>query len=271
MTLGVPDSPGVPAALAALTASLPYNDPLAVEAFFAARGAEVACVLVEGVAANMGVVPPRLGFLELLRRLCDKHGALLVLDEVMTGFRVARGGAQELYGVAPDLTTLSKVLGGGFASGAYGGRRELMQRMAPAGPVYQAGTLSGNPVAMAAGIATLDVLEAERPWEALDARGARLEQGLADALVAAGVPGTVTRVGSMGTAFFVDGEVFDYPTVKRADTARFGRFHALMLERGVYLPPSQFEAWFLSTQHDDAIVAQVIAAAQDALGALAAV
>jgi len=269
MTLGVPDSPGVPAALAALTANLPYNDAKAIEAFFAARGKDVACVLVEGVAANMGVVPPRLGFLETLRRLCDQHGALLILDEVMTGFRVARGGAQELYGVTPDLTTLSKVLGGGYPSGAYGGRRDLMQRIAPAGPVYQAGTLSGNPVAMAAGIATLKELEETQPWEALDARGARLEKGLADALVAAGVPGRVTRVGSMGTAFFLDGDVVDYASVKQADTARFGRFHAAMLERGVYLPPSQFEAWFLSTQHDDAIVQQVIAAAQDALAARA--
>jgi len=269
MTLGVPDSPGVPAALAALTANLPYNDAAAVEAFFAARGKDVACVLVEGVAANMGVVPPRLGFLATLRRLCDKYGALIVLDEVMTGFRVARGGAQELYGVTPDLTTLSKILGGGFASGAYGGRRDLMQRIAPAGPVYQAGTLSGNPVAMAAGNATLDTLDRERPWEALDREGARLEAGLASALATAGVPGVVTRVGSMGTAFFLGDAPTDYATVKRADTVRFGRFHALMLERGVYLPPSQFEAWFLSTQHDDAIVDQVIAAAEDALGALA--
>jgi len=269
MTLGVPDSPGVPAALAALTANLPYNDAKAIEAFFATRGKDVACVLVEGVAANMGVVPPRLGFLETLRRLCDQHGALLIMDEVMTGFRVARGGAQELYGVTPDLTTLSKVLGGGYPSGAYGGRRDLMQRIAPAGPVYQAGTLSGNPVAMAAGIATLKELKETQPWEALDARGARLEKGLADALVAAGVPGRVTRVGSMGTAFFLDGDVVDYASVKQADTARFGRFHAAMLERGVYLPPSQFEAWFLSTQHDDAIVQQVIAAAQDALAARA--
>ncbi len=269
MTLGVPDSPGVPAALAALTANLPYNDAAAIEAFFEQRGKDVACVLVEGVAANMGVVPPRLGFLETLRRVCDKHGALLILDEVMTGFRVARGGAQELYGVTPDLTTLSKILGGGYASGAYGGRKDLMQKIAPAGPVYQAGTLSGNPVAMAAGLSTLRTLDDENPWEALDARGAQLEHGLAAALKAAGVPGTVTRVGSMGTAFFVGGDVTDYASVKRADTARFGRFHAAMLERGVYLPPSQFEAWFLSTQHDDATIDEVIAAAHDALAAVA--
>ncbi|MEO6463718.1 MAG: glutamate-1-semialdehyde 2,1-aminomutase, partial [Candidatus Eisenbacteria bacterium] len=225
LTFGVPDSPGVPAALAALTAVLPYNDVAAAEALFAARGAEIACVLVEPVAANMGVVPPRPGFLEGLRALCDRHGALLVFDEVMTGFRVAPGGAQELYGVRPDLTTLSKILGGGFASGAYGGRRDLMQRIAPAGPVYQAGTLSGNPVAMAAGIATLGVLETTRPWAALEAKGTRLAQGLAAACQEAGVPATVTRVGSMGTLFFLAGEASDFAAVKRADTVRFGRFH----------------------------------------------
>jgi glutamate-1-semialdehyde 2,1-aminomutase len=213
LTLGVPDSPGVPAALAALTAVLPYNDVAAAEAFFAARGAEVACVLVEPIAANMGVVPPRLGFLEALRSLCDRHGSLLVFDEVMTGFRVAAGGAQELYGVRPDLTTLSKILGGGFPSGAYGGRRDLMQRIAPAGPVYQAGTLSGNPVAMAAGAAQLEVIARTKPWAALEAAGARLAAGLAAACAEAGVAGTVTRVGSMGTLFFLDGEAADFAAV----------------------------------------------------------
>ena len=265
MTLGIPDSPGVPAALAALTAVLPYNDIPAVEAWFAQNGSKVACVLVEPVAANMGVVPPRLGFLETLRRVCDQHGALLILDEVMTGFRVARGGAQELYGIRPDLTTLSKVLGGGFASGAYGGRRDLMSRVAPSGPVYQAGTLSGNPVAMAAGLATLGELEKTKPWDELDRKGARLEQGLADAFEGAV---TTTRVGSMGTAFFLQGEASDYAAVKRADTAAFARFHRAMLERGVYLPPSQFEAWFLSTAHDDAAIDLVLGAAREAAPAL---
>jgi glutamate-1-semialdehyde 2,1-aminomutase len=271
LTLGVPDSPGVPAALAALTAVLPYNDVAAAEAFFAARGAEVACVLVEPIAANMGVVPPRLGFLEALRSLCDRHGSLLVFDEVMTGFRVAAGGAQELYGVRPDLTTLSKILGGGFPSGAYGGRRDLMQRIAPAGPVYQAGTLSGNPVAMAAGAAQLEVIARTKPWAALEAAGARLAAGLAAACAEAGVAGTVTRVGSMGTLFFLDGEAADFAAVKRADTARVARVHAAMLERGVHLPPSQFEAWFLSTAHADADLDEVIAAARESLRAVATV
>jgi glutamate-1-semialdehyde 2,1-aminomutase len=267
MTLGIPDSPGVPAALAALTTVLPYNDAAAVEAFFAASGSEVACILVEPIAANMGVVPPRLGFLETLRRVCDQSGALLVFDEVMTGFRVAKGGAQELYGIRPDLTTLSKILGGGFASGAYGGRRDLMRRIAPSGPVYQAGTLSGNPVAMAAGSATLAELERLNPWADLEQKGAKLAAGLEDAFK--GVPMTITRVGSMGTAFFLDGEACDYAAVKRADTARFGQFHRAMLERGVYLPPSQFEAWFLSTAHDDAAIDHVLDAARDSAPALA--
>ena len=268
LTFGIPDSPGVPAALAALTAVLPYNDQPAVEAFFEQRGSEVACVLVEPIAANMGVVPPRLGFLETLRQMCDKSGALLVFDEVMTGFRVARGGAQELYGITPDLTTLSKILGGGFASGAYGGRRDLMKRIAPSGPVYQAGTLSGNPVAMAAGIATLAELESTRPWESLDRKGARLGEGLLAAFREAGVPLTVTRVGSMGTAFFMDAEASDFAAVKWADTAAFGRFHGAMLERGVYLPPSQFEAWFLSTAHDDTAIDHVLDAARESARAL---
>jgi len=268
MTLGIPDSPGVPAALAALTSVLPYNDATAVEDWFGRHGSEVACVLVEPIAANMGVVPPRLGFLETLRRVCDQSGALLLFDEVMTGFRVARGGAQELYGIRPDLTTLSKVLGGGFASGAYGGRRDLMERIAPSGPVYQAGTLSGNPVAMAAGEATLGELERTKPWPELERLGARLEQGLASAFRDASVPATLTRVGSMGTAFFMDGEAGDYAAVKRADTQAFARFHRAMLERGVYLPPSQFEAFFLSTAHDDAAIDHVLNAAREAAPAL---
>ena len=268
MTLGIPDSPGVPAALAALTTVLPYNDAPAIEDWFGRHGGEVACVLVEPIAANMGVVPPRLGFLETLRRVCDQSGALLVFDEVMTGFRVARGGAQELYGIRPDLTTLSKILGGGFASGAYGGRRDLMERIAPSGPVYQAGTLSGNPVAMAAGEATLGELEKSKPWPELERKGARLEQGLAQAFRDAAVPATLTRVGSMGTAFFLSGEAGDYAAVKRADTAAFARFHRAMLERGVYLPPSQFEAFFLSTAHDDAAIDHVVSAAREAAPAL---
>jgi glutamate-1-semialdehyde 2,1-aminomutase len=227
-------------------------------------------LLVEPVAANMGVVPPRLGFLEKLRRLTTEHGALLVFDEVMTGFRVALGGAQELYRITPDLTTLSKILGGGVPSGAYGGRRDLMSRVSPSGPVYQAGTLSGNPLAMAAGLATVGELRRTRPYAALEAKGARLEAGLAQAFADAGVAATLTRVGSMGTAFFLDEEAGDFAAVKRADTKRFAAFHSAMLERGVYLPPSQFEAWFLSVTHDDAAIDTVIAAARESAAALRA-
>ncbi len=246
------------------TAVLPYNDLVAAQRLFAERGAEVAGVVVEPIATRMGVVPPRLGFLEGLRSLCDRHRALLVFDEGTTGFRVAAGGAQELYGVRPDLTTLSEIVGGGLPSGACGGRRDLMESDAPA-----AGTLPANPVAMAAGAALLAEVAETKPWPALEAKGARLAAGLLAACDTAGVPARVTRVGSLGTLFFLAAEPSDYASVKLADTARFAGFHAAMLERGVYLPPSQFEAWFLSTAHTEAHVDEIVEAARASLAAAA--
>jgi glutamate-1-semialdehyde 2,1-aminomutase len=248
-TFGVPDSLGVPAALAALTATVAFNDLAAVERVMAARGRDVAAIIVEPVAGNMGVVPPAQGFLAGLRRLCDAHGALLIFDEVITGFRVAYGGAQALYGVRPDLTCLGKIIGGGLPVGAYGGARGVMERVAPLGGVYQAGTLSGNPLAVAAGLATLRALESPGVYARLEESGARLEAGLVDGAKAAGVPLTVNRVGSMLTAFFTEGPVSDYASAKRSDTARYGRFFHAMLEGGVFLAASQFEAAFVGLAH----------------------
>jgi len=260
----VPTSPGVPAVVAEQTVVLPYNDLGAVDRLFAARGRDIAAVIVEPIAGNMGVVPPRLGFLDRLRLRTEESGALLIFDEVMTGFRVALGGAQELYGIRPDLTILSKILGAGFPVGAYGGRVDLMRQIAPEGPVYQAGTLSGNPVAMAAGAAQLDELGRPGVYGRLEAAGARLAEGFASALADAGVPAYVARVGSMGTVFFHAGEVGDYAAATRSDTAAYARWFRAMLERGVYLPPSQFEAWFVSTAHTDDVIDQVLAAAREA-------
>jgi glutamate-1-semialdehyde 2,1-aminomutase len=248
-TFGVPDSRGVPAALAALTVALPFNDLDAVERFMAARGGEVAAVIVEPVAGNMGVVPPARGYLQGLRDLCSRHGALLIFDEVITGFRVGPGGAQGRYGVRADLTCLGKIIGGGLPVGAYGGRRELMEQVAPLGGVYQAGTLSGNPLAVAAGLATLRALENPEVYRRLDVLGARLESGLVEAAVHAGVPLTVNRVGSMLTAFFSGAPVVDLASAKRSDTARYARFFHGMLARGVFLAASQFEAAFVSLAH----------------------
>jgi len=242
-TLGLPDSPGVPQALAALTTVLPFNDVDALEREFSTHGPEIACVIVEPVVGNMGCVPPRPGYLQAMRDISSRHGALLVFDEVMTGFRVAAGGAQELYGIRPDLTTLGKVIGGGLPVGAYGGRAEIMNRVAPAGPVYQAGTLSGNPLAVAAGLATLRRIEKDNPYPKLEALGARLEAGLTR-------PGVrVNRVGSMFTVFFTEANVFDFQSAKTCDTERFGAYFQSMLKQGVYLAPSQFEAAFISTAH----------------------
>ena len=262
-TFGIPDSAGVPESLARLTVTASFNDIAGVRAIFEARGREVAAVIVEPVAGNMGVVPPAPGFLEALRDLCTRHGAVLIFDEVITGFRLAFGGAQMKYGIRPDLTCLGKIIGGGLPVGAYGGSRDLMSRVSPLGPVYQAGTLSGNPLAVAAGLATLRALREGDVYRRLDSLGAELERGLVAAAGKAGVPFTVNRVGSMLTGFFTDKPVTDYATAKRSDAARYGRFFHAMLARGVFLAPSQFEAAFVSLAHRDAdIVAAAEAAAQ---------
>ena len=250
-TLGVPDSAGVPADVAKGTLTIPYNDLAAARELFAREGARIAAIILEPVAGNMGCVPPVEGYLEGLRELTTEHGVLLVFDEVMTGFRVAHGGAQARFGVRPDLTTLAKVVGGGMPLGAYGGRREIMSKIAPIGPVYQAGTLSGNPVAVQAGLATLAKLEAPGVYEALEQKGARLEQAFVSSAKKAGVELTVQRVGSMITPFFTRGAVRSWTDAARCDTARFGRFHAKLLAEGVYWPPSQFEAGFISLAHDE--------------------
>jgi glutamate-1-semialdehyde 2,1-aminomutase len=254
-TLGIPASPGVPAHVAADTLVCEYNDLAAAERLASAHGAELACVLVEPVAGNMGVVAPEPGFLEGLRRLCDRSGALLVMDEVITGFRVGPGGAQGRFGVPADLTCLGKIVGGGLPAAAFGGRAELMERLAPQGDVYQAGTLSGNPLAMAAGAATLDLLAAHGAYERLERTSAALEA----ALSAAGL--TVNRVGAMLTGFFHPGPVRSYADAAASDTAAYARFHAHMLEQGVYLPPSQFESLMPSLAHDEAELELTAAAA----------
>jgi glutamate-1-semialdehyde 2,1-aminomutase len=264
-TLGLPDSPGVPAGLASLTTVLPFNDPAALTKEFHQDKNEIACVIVEPIVGNMGCVPPRKGFLELMRDLTKSTGTVLIFDEVMTGFRVALGGAQQKYGIQPDLTTMGKVIGGGLPVGAYGGRAEIMDRVAPAGPVYQAGTLSGNPLAVAAGLATLRRLRAENPFARLEMLGARLERGLVGAGSKAGVPVRVNRVGSMFTLFFTGHEVFDFDSAKTCDTQRFNRFFHSMLEQGIYWPPSQFEAAFISAAHTDADIDRTVNAAAKAL------
>jgi glutamate-1-semialdehyde 2,1-aminomutase len=264
-TFGVPDSAGVPAAISQLTSVVEYNDVPAMQAALNA-GSPVAAVIVEPIAANMGVVPPAPGYLEELRRISTAAGALLIFDEVISGFRVARGGAQELYGVVPDLTCLGKIIGGGLPVGAVGGRAELMDQLAPAGPVYQAGTLSGNPVACSAGVATLDLLTSES-YAALERASALLEAGLRDALASTRVRATVQRVGSLLTLFFGVDEVRDFSAARRSDTAAFARFFRAMIDRGVNLPPSQFEAWFLSLAHGTAEVERIVEATRDALRA----
>ncbi len=257
-TLGIPGSPGVPPGAAQDTLTVPYNDAAAVQALFDLQGERIAAVIVEPVAGNMGCVPPRPGYLAALRDITAKHGALLVFDEVMTGFRVAYGGAQQLYGVTPDLTCLGKVIGGGLPVGAYGGRRDLMEQVAPAGPVYQAGTLSGNPLAMAAGCAALDALRDGAAYRRLEQLGARMEEGLRAAADEAGVPCAVNRVGSMLTPFLGTERVECFEDARAADTRRFAELHAAWLDGGVFWPPSQFEAAFLSTAHSDDDVDRVV-------------
>jgi glutamate-1-semialdehyde 2,1-aminomutase len=262
-TFGVPDSAGVPEAAARNTLTARFNDLDAVRALFAEHGPDIAAVIVEPVVGNMGCVPPAEGFLQGLRAVCTEHGALLVLDEVMTGFRLARAGAQSVYGVTPDLTTLGKIVGGGLPLAAFGGRADVMDRLAPLGPVYQAGTLSGNPVATAAGLATLSLLTPQL-YATLEATGARLEAGLREAAARAGATVTVQRVGAMWTVFFTGAPVRSWDEAKGCDTKAFARWHQGMLRRGVYLPPSQWEAAFHSVTHDEAVVAATLAAAEEA-------
>ena len=267
-TFGLPDSPGVTEGTARDTLTVAFNDLDAVRGVFSQVGEQIAAVIVEPVAGNMGCVPPAPGFLEGLRAVTSEYGAVLIFDEVMTGFRVAYGGAQERYGVLPDMTTLGKVIGGGLPVGAFGGRREIMEKVAPAGSIYQAGTLSGNPLAMAAGIATLDVLAGGDAYAVLEGRGARLQEGLEAAARAAGVPVCVQRVGAMLTVFFTAGPVTDFATAKRSDTERYGAFFRGMLERGIYLAPSQFEAAFLSVAHTEDDIDLTVAAAAAVLAEL---
>jgi glutamate-1-semialdehyde 2,1-aminomutase len=267
-TLGLPDSPGVPADVARHTLTLPYNDLPAVERLLSERGPTLAAVILEPVVGNMGVIVPRPGYLQGILEACRRHGTLMIVDEVMTGFRLAPGGACQLYGIRPDLVTFGKVIGGGLPVGAFGGRPEVMDRIAPAGPVYQAGTLSGNPLAMAAGVATLRQMGAAQ-YAQLEEKSARLAQGLADAARAAGVAVQVNRVGSMLTVFFTAEPVYDAQSARKADTRRFARFFHEMLANGVYLPPSQFEAAFVSVAHGDEEIALTLEAARKAFAAVA--
>jgi glutamate-1-semialdehyde 2,1-aminomutase len=264
-TLGLPDSPGVPAELSRLTLTVPFNDLEAVEAAFRAHAGRIACVMVEPVVGNAGFIPPVEGFLAGLRRVTEEDGALLVFDEVMTGFRVAPGGAQERFGVRPDLTTLGKVIGGGLPVGAYGGRAEVMERIAPSGPVYQAGTLSGNPLAMAAGLAQLRILREEDPYPALERRTRRLVEGLLANAAELGVPACGGSLGSMWGVFLAQGPVRSFEDAKRSDVAAFRRWFHALLRRGVFFAPSAFEAGFLSTAHSDQDVEETISRARDAL------
>jgi glutamate-1-semialdehyde 2,1-aminomutase len=263
-TLGIPDSPGVPPDLARDTITLPFNNLKAVQKILEQEGNRIACLIVEPVPGNMGTIPPENGYLPGLRELTRPFGIVLIFDEVMSGFRLAPGGAQERYGIRPDLTCLGKIIGGGLPVGAYGGKKEIMDQIAPVGPVYQAGTLSGNPLAMAAGIATLRLLRAPGIYEKLEERGAALAEGIVDAARKANVPIQVNRVGSQMTVFFAKDKVGDYESALQSDRDRFGKFFLTLLEKGVYLPPSQFEAFFLSTAHTAADIKKTVETAYQA-------
>jgi glutamate-1-semialdehyde 2,1-aminomutase len=260
-TFGVPDSPGVPAEVAKLTLTAEYNSLDSVKRLVAENRDTIACIIVEPVAGNMGTVPPREGFLEGLREICSNEGIVLIFDEVMSGFRVAYGGAQELFGVTPDMTTLGKIIGGGLPVGAFGGKREIMEKLSPSGGIYQAGTLSGNPLAMSAGIATLNILKQPGFYKILEEKSRAVAEGIAKAAGDAGYPIYSTRVGSMFCAFFSKGEVFDWPTASQCDTRAFAKYFLAMLDEGVYLAPSQFETAFVSAAHSEADIEKTIAAA----------
>jgi glutamate-1-semialdehyde 2,1-aminomutase len=266
-TLGLPDSPGVPAALARDTITVPFNNVSALEAIFAEH-ADIAAVIVEPVVGNMGCVPPQAGYLQAVRRLTQDHGALLIFDEVMTGFRVARGGAQERYNIRPDLTTLGKIIGGGLPVGAYGGSHEIMSNVAPAGPVYQAGTLSGNPISMTAGLVTLRRLRNSSVYDRLESTTKRLCEGLTAAAHEAGIATVTNRIGSMWTSFFTGEPVFDWETANRSDRRLYGKFFQAMLNEGIYLAPSQFEAAFVSLALTDEVIELTVEAAKKSFGSL---
>jgi glutamate-1-semialdehyde 2,1-aminomutase len=268
LTFGQPDSPGVPAELAKLTLTVPFNDIKAVKALFAKNKGKIAALIVEPVPGNMGVVPPQPGFLQELRDLTKKEGALLIFDEVISGFRVAFGGAQELFGIVPDLTVLGKIIGGGLPVGAFGGRKEIMDMLSPVGPVYQAGTLSGNPLAVAAGIACLTELSKKGAYEKLNGLSDYFAEKMGKVLAAAPVPTYTNRVGSMSTTFFAKGPITDYATAKTADTALYGKYFHGLLERGVYIAPSQFEAGFVSLAHTKADLDRTVEAAKQVLAKL---
>jgi glutamate-1-semialdehyde 2,1-aminomutase len=262
-TLGIPGTPGIPEELAQLTIVLPYNDINAVEEAFRKHGDDIACVIIEPVAGNMGVVAPSKEYHQRLREITKEYGSLLIWDEVMTGFRLALGGAQELYGIEPDLTTLGKVIGAGLPVGAYGGKAEIMKYVAPEGPVYQAGTLSGNPLAMAAGLRQLQILKEKNPYPELEEKGKKLENGLKELINKYNIKATVNRVGSMITMFFTDKEVKNFQDAKSSDLEMFNKFFWSMIEKGVYLAPSQFEASFLSTAHSDEDINKTLNAVED--------